>query len=316
MNEKEVPLVSIKCFVYNQAPYLRQCLDGFVMQKTNFAFEAIVHDDASTDNSAEIIREYAEKYPNIIKPILETENQYSKHDGTLESILNESCKGQYIAVCEGDDYWTDPYKLQKQVDYLESHPECGLVWAKAKCFYQEKNKFCGTTGAFMSGYYDMLVNYSIAPLTVMYPCSLLPSYREFVKGQNFLMGDSPLFLYIAHNYDIHFMDEIVGVYRVLRNSACHSDSYEKKVRFKNGTFEVVKFYYVKYGHPNFKQLESIHYSYLFNTAFNYARYKTAEEIYKLIAYPNVKIRIKRIIASLPIVRDFYYILFHKIIKKY
>lgn len=119
-----LPLVSIRCLVYNHEPYLRQCLDGFVMQRTNFPFEAIVHDDASTDRSAEIIREYADKYPDIIKPIFETENQYSKHDGSIQKIMNEHMIGRYVAMCEGDDYWTDPYKLQKQVDFLESHPEC------------------------------------------------------------------------------------------------------------------------------------------------------------------------------------------------
>lgn len=117
----EPVMVSIKCLVYNHAPFLRKCLDGFVMQKTNFKFEAVVHDDASTDNSVEIIKEYAEKYPDIIKPIFETENQYSKGDGSLGRILNAACHGKYIAICEGDDYWTDSNKLQRQVDFLESH---------------------------------------------------------------------------------------------------------------------------------------------------------------------------------------------------
>lgn len=126
MENKEV-LVSIKCAVYNHEPYLRQCLEGFVMQKTNFRFEAIVHDDASTDGSAAIIREYAEAYPEIIKPIYETENQYSKRDGSLTRIMNAACKGKYIAICEGDDYWIDPMKLQKQVDILESDDNVMLV---------------------------------------------------------------------------------------------------------------------------------------------------------------------------------------------
>ena len=89
-NHNNKILLSIRCFVYNHEPYLRQCLEGFVMQKTSFAFEAIVHDDASTDNSAAIIREYAEKYPDIIKPIYETENQYSKHDGSLRRIMDSA----------------------------------------------------------------------------------------------------------------------------------------------------------------------------------------------------------------------------------
>lgn len=115
MDNTEQPMVSIKCLVYNHAPYLRQCLDGFVMQKTNFRFEAIVHDDCSTDGSQEIIKEYAAKYPDIIKPIYETENQYSKHDGSLSRIIYKHIRGKYIAHCEGDDYWTDPNKLQLQV---------------------------------------------------------------------------------------------------------------------------------------------------------------------------------------------------------
>lgn len=129
MKDMMQPLVSIRCLTYNHAPYIRQCLDGFVMQKTNFKFEAIVHDDASTDGTADIVREYATKYPDIIKPILETENQYSKQDGSLKRIMNAaiSPSAKYIAMCEGDDYWTDPYKLQKQVDFLESHPQYGFV---------------------------------------------------------------------------------------------------------------------------------------------------------------------------------------------
>lgn len=128
MNENDQPLVSIRCITYNHGKYIRNTLEGFVMQKTNFKFEAIVHDDASTDNTADIIREYAKKYPDIIKPIFETENQYSKHDGSLARIMNNACKGKYIAFCEGDDYWIDPLKLQKQVDILEDNPNTTMVY--------------------------------------------------------------------------------------------------------------------------------------------------------------------------------------------
>lgn len=119
-------IVSIRCITYNHAAFIRQCLDGFIMQQTNFRFEAIVHDDASTDGTEEIVREYAQKYPDIIKPMYETENQYSKGNGILRQKVNSQLRGKYIAICEGDDYWTDPYKLQKQVDFLESHPEYSM----------------------------------------------------------------------------------------------------------------------------------------------------------------------------------------------
>lgn len=137
------PLVSIRCMVYNHEPYLRQCLDGFVMQQTTFPFEAIVHDDASTDGSAAIIREYAEKYPDIIKPIYETENQYSKNNGSIGRIISATMNpnSKYIAVCEGDDYWTDPNKLQVQVDFLESHPDYFMSCHAYQFYYEDTQEF-------------------------------------------------------------------------------------------------------------------------------------------------------------------------------
>ena len=114
--------VSIVCNAYNHERYIRSALDGFVMQKTTFPFEVLVHDDASMDGTAGIIREFEMKYPEIIKPIYETENQYSKCDGSLARIQYGRVKGKYIALCEGDDYWTDPLKLQKQFDALEANP--------------------------------------------------------------------------------------------------------------------------------------------------------------------------------------------------
>ncbi len=115
--------VTVVCLSYNMEKYIRNALDGFVMQRVNFPLEVLIHDDASTDQSANIIREYAEKYPDLIKPILQTENQYSKGVIISKTYMYPNAKGKYIAFCEGDDYWTDPDKLQKQYDFLESHPE-------------------------------------------------------------------------------------------------------------------------------------------------------------------------------------------------
>ena len=121
-SKQEQPLmVSINCIAYNQEKYIRQALEGF-------RFEAIVHDDASTDGTAAVICEFAQKYPHIIKPILETENQYSKKDGSLNRIMLAACKGKYMAMCEGDDYWTDPQKLQKQIDFMEAHPDYAMCF--------------------------------------------------------------------------------------------------------------------------------------------------------------------------------------------
>ena len=140
--ERIKPLVVINCITYNHERYLRDALEGFVMQKTDFPFVAIVHDDASTDGTATIVREYAEKYPDIILPIYESENQYSKRDGSLGRVMRKARNAtgaKYIAMCEGDDYWTDPLKLQKQVNALEAHPECSIALNRVQAVDSEKN---------------------------------------------------------------------------------------------------------------------------------------------------------------------------------
>jgi glycosyltransferase involved in cell wall biosynthesis len=115
------PLVSVCCITYNHEPYIRDAIEGFLMQETDFPFEVIIHDDASMDRTAEIVREYAEQYPQIIKPIFQTENQYSKGVGVSATYVWPRAQGEYIALCEGDDYWTSPGKLKKQVDFLENN---------------------------------------------------------------------------------------------------------------------------------------------------------------------------------------------------
>ncbi|MGO3184221.1 MAG: glycosyltransferase family 2 protein [Aequorivita sp.] len=127
------PLVSISCVTFNHEPYIRQCLEGFMMQECNFEFEILIHDDASTDKTQDIISEYVLKYPNIIKPIFQTENQWSKTTGGMNAHFNfPRAEGKYIAICDGDDYWTDPLKLQKQVDYMKENEDCSLCYHKIR----------------------------------------------------------------------------------------------------------------------------------------------------------------------------------------
>lgn len=117
------PMVSIRCIAYNHERYISKALDGILMQKTIFPFEIIIHDDASTDRTASIIKDYEVKYPKIIKVIYESENQYSKHNGYIFKTIATKCSGKYIANCEGDDYWTDCNKLEKQIAFMEKHPD-------------------------------------------------------------------------------------------------------------------------------------------------------------------------------------------------
>lgn len=114
--------VSVYCCTYNHEKYIRDALEGFFMQKTDFEWKLVIHDDASTDRTQDIIREYIDKYSGKIVSILQTENQYSQGID-INKIMSKYLKGKYIATCEGDDYWTDPYKLQKQYDFLQQNPE-------------------------------------------------------------------------------------------------------------------------------------------------------------------------------------------------
>ena len=136
------PLVCIKCLAYNHEKTIRQCLEGFVNQKTDFPFIAVVHDDASTDHTADIIREYADKYPDIIKPIYEEKNLYSSAPrGTIGKIMENSLKDcKYVAICEGDDYWISPDKLQRQVAFLEQHPEYTMCCTDAVILTEQGEK--------------------------------------------------------------------------------------------------------------------------------------------------------------------------------
>lgn len=115
-------VLSICCITYNHAAYIQKCIEGFLMQKTSFPIEILIHDDASTDGTAEIVKEFAEKYPDLIFPVFQEENKYSQGINVAADYLLPRVRGKYIAVCEGDDYWIDPTKLQRQVDFLESHP--------------------------------------------------------------------------------------------------------------------------------------------------------------------------------------------------
>ena len=157
------PLVSICCTAYNHEKYLAQTLESFLSQRCDFAYEILIHDDVSTDRTAEIIREYAARYPHIIRPMFQTQNQYSRGVPINETFNFPRARGKYIALCEGDDYWCDPDKLQRQIAHMESDPGCtfcftnGYVHDEAGVhpdrpflpYYEnEKSLFTGESRAF------------------------------------------------------------------------------------------------------------------------------------------------------------------------
>ena len=218
-------MVSIICCTYNHEKYIRQCLDSFIMQK-DITFEIIIHDDASTDKTADIIREYEKKYPELFKPIYQTENQYSKNVDMTKEYMIPLVTGKYVAECEGDDYWTDPYKLKKQYDAMESNPDCYMCLHKVKVINDEGDDVgytCPrndiTLSVLPTGY--ICENYDNAKY--FHTCSYFfkaeyynsmrsnpPKFRRVAP-----VGDIPTLLYFTALGKAYYMNEAMSVYRFM-----------------------------------------------------------------------------------------------------
>lgn len=230
------PLVSICSLVYNHEPYLRQCLDGFVMQQTSFPFEVVIHDDASTDGSAAIIREYAMRYPNIFVPIYQTENQYSQGKKVSSTYVFPRARGKYIALCEGDDYWIDPLKLQKQVDFLEANPEYSMCFHSANVFCQSSGQYNDLFAYVQDREYggvEFIKKWTVPTASVCFRRNVIDSelYQTVRKNPYFVYGDLILFLSCASLGRIRGLSSMMSVYRRLDNGAVLSaKSPEMEVR--------------------------------------------------------------------------------------
>lgn len=244
------PKVVIWSLTYNHESYIRDALEGFIMQKTDFPFVVIVHEDASTDGTAAIIKEYAEKYPDIIFPIFEKENQYSKPNGSLNKIMLEAVNATgavYMALCEGDDYWICKDKLQQQVDFLDAHSDYGLVHTNYNRLNQttkEIYKDFGDKYVIENGYaFETLVRHRfIKTLTVLFRLSLITNLPKLPTGA--FCGDAYIFYEVALKSKIHYIRESMCVYRLLRESASHSVNSEKILQAYN-SFEILDNFYLK-----------------------------------------------------------------------
>lgn len=214
-------LVSISCITYNHAPYIKECLDGFLNQKCEFNYEILIHDDSSTDGTKEIIENYHKKFPNVIKPILQKENQWSKGVRGINIQFNfPRAKGKYIALCEGDDYWTDPYKLQKQVDFLEKNEDCNLVYHRVNIKDQEKNviypELLNTKKEVIKKNLSELAlygNFMHTP-SVLFRNNL-DFKQEYFKGN---VGDYILWFMNGVKGNFGYLPDIMAVYRLSKNS--------------------------------------------------------------------------------------------------
>lgn len=244
----DTPLVSIICETYNQEAFISQCLDGLIMQQTTFPFEILVHDDASTDLTPHIIRRYANEYPEIIKPIYQSENIYSQGLCIWMNYQFPRVKGKYIAICEGDDYWTDPCKLQKQVTFLENNSDYALVYTRCMLYDETMKKMENRYfGSYITDFNHLLSGNEIPTLTVCIRNDVAQEYRKEIDPDKhaWLMGDYPLWLWVTYHHKIKFLEDITAVYRIQEESASHSGNNQKYEDFQLSVIDIMN-YFIKH----------------------------------------------------------------------
>lgn len=209
------PLVSISCLTYNHAPFIRDALEGFLMQETTFPVEILIHDDASTDGTVEIIREYKDRFSKLIFPIYQSENQFSQGVRGMMARFNfPRARGKYIALCEGDDYWTDPLKLQKQVDFLETNPGySGASHQAHMMFVDEPDR---SPSLFQEHNITDIETHHLLDGRLFHTASLI--FRsEIIKNNslpsNITAGDRALFFLLTAFGKIRYSNDVMCYYR-------------------------------------------------------------------------------------------------------
>ena len=300
---KEEIIVSIWCLAYNHEKYIKDALEGFLKQKTNFKFEVIVHEDCSTDNTAQIIKEYEEKYPNIIKLIYQTENQYSKGINSFRTFGFPRMKGKYVAFCEGDDFWVDENKLQKQVDYMESHPDCTFCFTNGykndlllnkKYDFMEHYNGKGFKEDKDFNLVDMLKLDFIPTCSFLFPLKCVSQMPEYYNERCFA-GDRRMALYYTAIGYAHYISEKTCNYNFgVANSALTKKKTKEQLsrisderinmccnldKFTNKAYHAEIFYYI----------QQIEIDRLYNDYNNLIKLKYYKNIYKIAPF---KIKVK------------------------
>lgn len=268
--------VLVRCMTYNQSRYIEDALNGFAMQQTDFPFVCLVMDDCSTDGEQDVIKAWMEHECDMEKADnLEIEksfitvvphksnlncqfafyflkqNLYRK-DGKAPLISPWRKQCEYEAMCEGDDFWIHPKKLQMQVNALDNNFDVCACYTRANVYDQTQNKEIGQLGEAYKEFHDLFIENRIPTLTSMYRIQHYHRYYEEVSPmkRGWLMGDYPMWLWMALNSTILYLDEITSVYRIVPESAHHSRDIDKVLRFVHSTYEIRTFFIENYDLPD------------------------------------------------------------------
>jgi glycosyltransferase involved in cell wall biosynthesis len=244
--EGTLPLVSTSTVTYNHESFIRDCIEGILMQKTTFPVRVCIFEDASTDKTADIVKEYAERYPGFIFAFCQKVNTHNKP--TRKEAKRPFNKMQnvakYIALCEGDDYWTDPLKLQKQVDFMETNQDYSL------CFHGWKNIFNNDPSNYLIFQPKEILGDSsfgtedviLGNVGIMATNSIFFSTRHVINIPEWMsnapVGDFPLILLLSTKGKIGYIDDVMSVFRVASSSSAWSvkmaQSYKMRRNFHYG----------------------------------------------------------------------------------
>lgn len=209
-------ILTVYCLAYNHEKYIRKTLEGFVNQKTSYEFKVIVHDDASTDKTKDIIAEFQKKYPKIFYPIYQKKNQFSKGVNIFDIFIKPHIDTKYTAICEGDDYWCDENKIQQQIDYLEAHADCSLCVHNTLLINESGNSLhkkinnLATSTNFNT--VDIITNRYFHTSSYIYRTELVNVFPKEFRIKN--VGDYPLSIYLSLHGYVHYIDKVMSCYRV------------------------------------------------------------------------------------------------------
>jgi glycosyltransferase involved in cell wall biosynthesis len=250
------PLVSVVMITYNHARYIERAIKSVLGQQTAFPFELVIGEDQSTDGTREIVLDYQKKYPETIRVVTDAVN-VGMHKNYYR--VEQACRGKYLAYCEGDDFMHHPQKLQKQADYLESHPACGLVYSDHDRFYEHTGKtissFYRTTGQVPPQDYNLFRGwggYHILTCTVMLRKCLIDQVTQdrYLYQENTRPGgtDIPRFIEVSLLSSNHYMEESLSTYTVCVNSASNMQDVVKRARFFLSNAETYRYLAQKHGY--------------------------------------------------------------------
>jgi len=280
-----VPLVSVNMITYNHAPYIAGAIEGVLQQKTSFPFELVIGEDCSTDGTRDIVLDYQKKHPDIIRVIMSDKNVGMKMNGNR---TRKASRGKYIAVCEGDDYWHHPGKLQRQAEYLETHPECGLVFSSYDVYHVRSKKrikdFIKYRKWVIPEKWDVsdIVEgkHGILTCTVMARRALCDQIIEtdpyLYQSDQFLMGDTQLWAEIAVVAELHYISESLATHIITDESATRSRDIKKRLRFAISGAELMIYLCKKYDLPS--SLRKMHQATWCNYSLKYSFYSKSAKI--------------------------------------